>query len=131
MSDRAYLFAVGMYVLCALYLGVDMMIYALVGIMFFEGVTGATITGLSQKARNVVLDAGLLRYDTVPRFNFDALRALRIFFALAMTTAYTAVHEYQVEVIWFLPWFFGFALVGAGVSSVCPVFLGMKWLGFK
>lgn len=131
MSDRAYLFIVGMYILSALYLGIDMMIYILVAVMLFEGLSGLTITSLTQKLRKVSLDTGLLRYDATPRFNFDAFRALRIFFAIAMTVSYAAVHEYNIEVIWFLPWFFGFALVGAGVSSVCPVLLGMKWLGFR
>ena len=131
MSDRAYLFVVGAYILFALYLGNDLMIYGLIVFMLVEGITGFTLTGITQKIRKVKLDPGLLRYESTPKFNFDAFRALRIFFAMAMTGAYLGVHEYDVEVIWFLPWFFGFALLGAGVSSVCPVFLGIKWLGFR
>lgn len=131
MSDRAYLFVVGAYILSALYLGIDLMIYALIVFMLFEGLTGFTLTGITQGMRKVKLDSGLLKYESTPRFNFDAFRALRIFFAMAMTAAYLSVHEYDVEMIWFLPWFFGFALVGAGVSSVCPVLLAMRWLGFK
>lgn len=131
MSDRAYLFIVGAFILSALYLGIDMMIYALVVFMLFEGITGFTLTGITQKIRKVELDPGLLKYESTPKFNFDAFRALRIFFAVAMTAVYLSVHEYGVEMIWFLPWFFGFALVGAGVSSVCPVLLAMRWLGFR
>lgn len=131
MSDRTYLFVAGAYILTALYLGNDLMIYALVIFMLFEGVTGFTLSGITQKIRKVELDPGLLKYESTPKFNFDAFRALRIFFAMAMTAAYLGVHEYDVEMIWFLPWFFGFALLGAGVSSVCPVLLGMKWLGFR
>ena len=131
MSDRTYLFVVGAYILTALYLGNDPMIYGLVVFMLLEGITGFTLTGITQKIRKVKLDPGLLKYESTPKFNFDAFRALRIFFAMAMTAAYLGVHEYDVEMIWFLPWFFGFALLGAGVSSVCPVLLGMKWLGFR
>lgn len=131
MSDRAYLFFSGLYILCALYLSIDSMIYALIVVMFFEGVSGLTLTSLSQKVRGLSLDSGLLRYDAPPRYNFEAFRALRIFFAVAMSAAYLGVHEYDFEVIWFLPWFFGFALMGAGVSSVCPVLLAMRWLGFR
>ncbi len=131
MSDRSYLFILGLYILAALYIDNDLMIYALVGIMLFEGITDFTLTGLTQKIRKVKLDPGLLRYESAPKFNFEAIRALRLFFALAMTAAYMSVHEYNVEMLWFLPWFFGFALLGAGVSGVCPVVLGMKWLGFK
>ena len=122
---------VGLYVLCALYFEVDLMIYALVVIMMFEGITGITITGISQKISKVNLGSGLLRYEATPRFNFEAFRALRISFSLAMTAAYIGVHEYDAEMIWFLPWFFGFALLGAGVSSVCPVLLAMRWIGFR
>ena len=131
MSDRVYLFVVGAIILSALYLGIDMMIYALVVFMLFEGITGFTLTGITQKIRKVELDPGLLKYESTPKFNFDAFRALRIFFAIAMTAVYLSVHEYGIEMIWFLPWFFGFALVGAGVSSVCPVLLAMRWLGFR
>ena len=131
MSDRTYLFVVGMYILTALYLGEDVLIYVLACVMLLEGISGLTITGLSQKARNVMLDSGLLQYDTVPVINFEAFRALRIFFALVMTIAYAAVNQFNVEVIWFLPWFFGFAMLGAGISGVCPVLLAIKKAGFK
>ncbi len=103
MSDRAYLFLAGLYILVAMYMGLDMMIYALVVIMFFEGITGFTLTGFSQKLRNVQLQTDLLIYENKSRFNFDALRALRVSFAIAMTAAYLAVYEYNVEVLWFLP----------------------------
>ena len=131
MSDRTYLFIVGLYVLCALYFEIDLMIYALVVLMFFEGISGITITGISQKLRKVKLGSGLLKYEATPRINFEAFRALRISFALVMTAAYIGVNEYDAEMIWFLPWFFGFALLGAGVSSVCPVLLAMRWIGFR
>lgn len=131
MSDRAYLFIVGSYILVALYFEVHIMIYALVAFMFFEGVTGYTATWLTQKLRKVELDSGLLSIDATPRFNFDGFRALRILFSVVLTASYVAVYEYKIEVVWFFPWFFGFALLGAGISSVCPVLLGMRWLGFK
>jgi len=131
MSDRAYLFVLGLYILAALYVDMDLMIYVLVGVMLFEGITNITLIGITQKIRKVKLDSGLLRYESTPRFNFEAFRALRIFFAFAMAAAFVSVHEYDIEMLWFLPWFFGFALLGAGVSGVCPVVLGMKWLGFK
>jgi hypothetical protein len=131
MSDRAYLFFVGLYILGALYMGADLMIYILVVVMLFEGVTGLTIMGLTQKIRKVKLDSGLLKYESRHRFNFDAIRVLRIFFPLMMAAAYMAVYEYDIEVLWFIPWFFGFAILGAGVSGVCPMVLGIRWLGFR
>ncbi len=131
MSDRAYLLAVGVYILLSLYIEVDLMIYFLGTVMFLEGVTGLTITRLTQNLRDVQLDSGLLSYPVKSRFNFDGFRALRIFFSVVLMASYAAVHEYGYDILWFFPWFFGFALLGAGVSSVCPVLLGMRWLGFK
>lgn len=131
MSDRTYLFVVGLYILAALYMDIDQMIYALVAVMFFEGITDLTLTSFTQKILKVRLDSGLLEYESIPRFRFEAIRALRVFFSIAMAASYMAVYEYDIDVLWFLPWFFGFALVGAGVSGVCPVVLGMRWLGFR
>lgn len=70
MSDRSYLFFVGLYILGALYIGVDLMIYVLVAVMFFEGVTNLTLTGLTQKVCKKKLDPGLLKFESIPRFNF-------------------------------------------------------------
>lgn len=131
MSDRAYLFSVGACILLSLYFEVDLMIYLLGTVMFIEGITGFTLTRQTQKLRNVRLESGLLTYPTKQRFNFDGFRALRIVFSLVLTASYLAVNEYDYEMIWFFPWFLGFALLGAGISSVCPVLLGMRWLGFK
>jgi len=33
--------------------------------------------------------------------------------------------------LWFVPWFIGFALFGAGVSGVCPSLSLLKWMGFR
>lgn len=35
------------------------------------------------------------------------------------------------KILWFFPWFMGFAIMGAGISGVCPVFLAMKRVGLK
>ena len=131
MSDRTYLFLTGLYILVAMYMSVDMMIYVLVVFMFLEGATGFTLTRITQGLRKVQLQTDLLIYDVKSRFNFEAFRALRISFSVLMTAAYLAVYEYNIEVLWFVPWFMGFALLGAGVSSVCPVLLAMRWFGFK
>ena len=131
MSDRSYLFIVGAYILLSLYIEIDLMIYVLVAIMFIEGVSGFTITDLTQKMMGLQIESELLTYPTKTRFNFDGFRALRILFSVVLTLSYVAVHEYGYEIVWFFPWFLGFALLGAGVSSVCPVLLGMRWLGFR
>jgi hypothetical protein len=131
MSDRIYLFLVGLSILTALYIESNVMVYALVIIILLEGVSGFTIPRLSQKIRNVQIESGLLQYGKAPRFNFDAFRMLRITLSVVVFVSYVAVHEYGIDMLWFFPWFLGFAVLGAGISGVCPVYLAIRWLGFR
>jgi hypothetical protein len=48
-----------------------------------------------------------------------------------LVSAYVLLHEYDIDVLWFFPWFMGFAIMGAGASGICPVLLGLRWAGFK
>ena len=109
----------------------DIMIYVLVAILFLEGVTGVTILWLSKKVREVQLESGLLQYSSETKFDFDAFRLFRIIIAVVVLASYVAVHEYSIDMLWFFPWFFGFSVMGAGVSGVCPVYMAIRWLGFK
>ena len=131
MSDRIYLFLVGLSVLTALYLESNLMIYVLVVILILEGVSGFTLPRISQKIRKIQLEPGLLQYTKPPKFNFEAFRVMRLTLAVVILTSYLLVHEYNIETLWFFPWFMGFAVLGAGVSGVCPVYLAIRWLGFK
>ena len=131
MSDRVYLFLVGLTLLAALYLESNLMIYMTVVIMFLEGLSGWTLPRITQKIRKVQLDSGLLKLAKPPRFSFKSFLVMRLVMASVVFASYVAVHEYDVEILWFFPWFVGFAVLGAGVSGVCPVYLAIRWLGFK
>lgn len=131
MSDRIYLFLVGLSVLTALYLESNLMIYVLVVILILEGVSGFTLPRISQKLRKIQLEPGLLQYNKPPKFNFEAFRVVRLTLAVVILSCYLLVHEYNIEILWFFPWFIGFSVLGAGVSGVCPVYLAIRWLGFK
>jgi len=131
MSERLFLFLTGAYILVALYFDVDMMIYGLCLWLMFEGVSGVTLTGLSAKFIVMKEPVGLTVFRTQPRFNFEALRATRITIAVVLGGSFLLLNEYEFDFLWFFPWFMGFAILGAGVSGVCPVLLINKWLGFK
>ena len=68
MSERFYLFYVGLYILFSLYLGFDAMIYALAALLIFEGVTNIALTTVLQKMRKVTLESGLVAFETKKRF---------------------------------------------------------------
>ena len=131
MSERVYLFIVGVYILVALYLGIDLMVYLLSLWLLFEAITDIRLTSLSQKLMKKTVPAGLIVFQTRQRFNFDALRAWRITVAVFLGGSLLLLKEQNVEFVWFFPWFMGFAFMGAGASSVCPVLLLIRWMGFK
>ena len=131
MSDRIYLFFVGLTILTALYLESNLMIYMVAIIMFLEGLSGWTLPRITQTIRKVELEPCLLKLSKPPRFNFESFLVMRLVLASVVLASYVAVHEYDVELLWFFPWFVGFAVLGAGVSGVCPVYLAIRWLGFK
>ncbi len=131
MSERIYLLLVGIYILTALYLEQNIMIYALLGFMFLEGITDVRLTRLLQKARNVELDDGFFKVQTTEKYNVEATRLLRIVVSIVLATTYILLHEYDYDILWFVPWFMGFAVTGAGVSGICPLVIGIRSLGFK
>jgi len=131
MSERMYLFVVGTFILTALYIEKNILIYALCFWLLFEGVTGILLTRLSHKIIPIAEPVGLTTFRTHQRFDFEALRATRIVIAFFLGGAFFLLNEYGIDVLWFFPWFMGFAILGAGVSGVCPIVLVTKWAGFK
>ncbi|MCK5395647.1 MAG: hypothetical protein KAJ32_06625 [Gammaproteobacteria bacterium] len=131
MSERFFLFIVGVYILTGLYFEVDMMIYLLSLWLVFEGVTNLRLTTFSQKFIGKTVPAGLTVFQTQQRFSFDAFRAWRIMVAVMLGGAFLLLNEHDIEIVWFFPWFMGFAIMGAGASGVCPMILFIRWIGFK
>jgi hypothetical protein len=131
MSERLFLFAVGAYILTALYLEINIMIYLLCLWLLFEAITDIRLTTLSQKLIGRPVPAGLTVFHSHPRYSFDAFRAWRITVTVMLGGSLILLNEQNIEVVWFFPWFMGFAILGAGVSGVCPVLLLIRWAGFK
>lgn len=131
MTERMYLFAVGAYMLMALYMDSHYLVYGLAVFLAVEGITGIRLTSLVQKTRNVSLGSGLVIFDNRARFNVDGLSVWRVIVAVVLVSNYALLHEYGYEVLWFIPWFLAFAIIGAGASGICPVLVGLRWAGFK
>lgn len=131
MSERLFLFAVGVFILISLYIEIDMMIYILCLALLFEAIMDIRLTTLSQKLMSRTVPAGLTVFQTQARFDFEALRVLRIVISVSLAGAFILIHNYHIDVLWFVPWFLGFAILGAGVSGICPAMLFIRWLGFR
>jgi hypothetical protein len=131
MTERMFLFLVGTYILTSLYFEIEIMIYLLCLWLLFEAITNIRLTTFSQKVFNKSVSTGLTLFQTPVRYNFDAFRAWRISVVLMLGVSFLLLQEHNLEMLWFIPWFMGFAILGAGVSGVCPVILLLKWIGFK
>ena len=131
LSERLYLFLVGASILLALYLENVYLICALSAVLLLEGVSGMRMTTMIRKARHISLDHDLIVADTKVRFEIDGLSAWRVFVAIVLVSSHALMHEDGYEVFWFIPWFMGFAIMGAGATGLCPVLLGLHRVGFK
>lgn len=131
MSERLFLFFVGVFILTALYIEIDLMIYILCLWLLFEAITDVRLTTLSQKLIHKTIPSGLAIFQTQQRFELDAFRAWRISVSVMLGGTFLLLNEYEFEVLWFFPWFMGFAILGAGTSGVCPVLLLLRWIGFR
>lgn len=128
MSERIFMMAFGTILLVALYFELDMVMYALVVLLVFEGVTNLRLSQLlvSGPAQKTADAQALTLPRAVVRFDFEAQRAWRLVMAVMLSLSILFYDQ-----AWFLGWFLGFAVAGAGLSGVCPVLFMLYKLGFK
>ena len=128
MSDRTYRLLLGTLLLVSLYFEVRYLMVLIIGMLFFEGATNLRLPLLLRKWHG---ESGPTTPPTpgrpAPRFNFEAERAWRLIVGLMLAITYLGFYD----ILWFFPWFMGFAIFGAGVSGVCPVLIGVKWTGCR
>ena len=130
MSNRIYRLFVGLVLLVGLYFDLPWLIYALIIVVMFEGITNMRIPILVSRLRKgpaADLNEGTLYLPFKQRFSFEAERAWRLVLGIVLIFVYVLYYD----VVWAFAWFMGFAIVGAGLSGVCPLFMTLKWLGFR
>jgi hypothetical protein len=130
MNNRTYRLIFGTVLLIGLYFNLPGVIYTLIILLFIESVFNLTIPCIATRLRfhrECDPAEGSLAINFKQRFSFGAERAWRITVALMLILGFVSYYQ----TLWFVPWFMGFAIFGAGVSGVCPVFLIIKWVGFK
>ena len=129
MSNRLYRLFVGLILLTGLYFDLPVLIYTLIAVVLFEGITNLRIPVIVSKIRSTPgnMDEGTLGLPFRQRFNFDAERAWRLLLGSVLILVYVIFFDK----VWYLAWFMGFAILGAGLSGVCPLFISLKWLGFR
>jgi hypothetical protein len=130
MSNRFYRLCFGAILLFSLYFDVNALLYVLIGVATFEAVTNLRIPKLVSRQRHGNDGdpiEGCLGIHFTQRTGFEAERGWRLTVAAVLAVSLFAYPDH----LWFFPWFMGFAILGAGVSGVCPMFLLLKWAGLK
>jgi hypothetical protein len=129
MTDRQFRILLGFLLVLALYLDYQQLLLAIVAYLFFEGLTNWRLPLLLSRANGSAADLpSEARPEGVSsRIPFDAERMLRL---LVATFLVLSIYLYP-QYIWWFSWFVGFALLGAGISGVCPMVLFLKLVGFR
>lgn len=127
MSERAFRIVLGGALILFLYLRVDSLVYAYIGVLLFEGLTNWRIPLLVSRLRFGRANPETPAAGGMPRFGFEAERVLRIFVAAMLVLTFVLFHEQA----WYIPWFLGFALLLAGITGICPLAIFLRKLGFS
>lgn len=125
MSNRVYRIFIGAALLVLLFFKVTYGMYAIIGLLFLEGITNfrlplivAGITGRAH-ATDDTINPGL----TI----MDAERGWRLMVAVMLFISFVLLND----VLWVFPWFMGLSIFGAGISGVCPMLALLHWVGLK
>lgn len=130
MSNRQYRLMFGSFLLIALYFEQIIIIYVLIGMAVFEAATNLRLPIIVSRAlHNHEGDPkeGGIGINFKVRTNFEAERGWRLTVAFMLSLSLFVLPD----LLWFIPWFMGLAILGAGISGVCPMYLVMKWIGLK
>jgi hypothetical protein len=131
VTERTFRLIVGLALLVLLYFEIHYAVVVLIALMVFEGVTNLRVPVMLSRWRGTphLATANCNPGTAVPiyKYSFEAERMLRLIVAALLILGYVMFPE----ALWFLPWLLAFAVLGAGVSGVCPCVLGLKKCGFR
>lgn len=127
MSERAFRIILGLILLMLLYFDQAILLYGFIAFLLFEGITNWRIPMLISNLRGRPIKSNPVSTNTLTRINFEAERALRLVVFVFLVLSFVLLNKQ----LWFFPWFIGFALLGAGLSGMCPMVMTLRWIGFR
>lgn len=123
-GERLFMFLFGVLILLGLYFDRPEILSVIAVLSLFEGVANFRI---SRQLSLLLGESPHVPVNEQSRFSFDAIRAWR----LVIGSAVLLSGVFFFDQLWFLAWFVGFAVAGAGLSGVCPIFIMLKRMGFR
>lgn len=127
MTERWYRLVQGVYLIIALYLEHDLMVYGFMVLLSFEAVTNLRLPVILSRFRFGTPVADSYNHTSNCTFNIDSERLLRLVVVLFLLMSYV----YFSEPIWFFPWFIAAMLLLAGITNICPMVMMFQYLGFR
>ncbi|MGD8568989.1 MAG: DUF2892 domain-containing protein [Gammaproteobacteria bacterium] len=127
MTERWYRAIQGVYLLVALYLENDAMMYGFLGVLAFEVITNFrvphVVTRLRYGAGSVDFGRGIAHCA----LQIDSERMLRVVVVFLLMVGYVLFPG----PVWFFPWFVAAMLLLAGITNICPMVMMFQFLGLK
>jgi len=128
MSERVFRFILGSSLLLLLFFQQEKAIYIYIAVLLFESVTNWRVPMLVSRIRyGKSYNLNQPADDSNAAIPFDAERALRLIVAVFLIVTFVMFREQ----VWFFPWFIGFMLFMAGMTNICPMVMGLRWMGFR
>ncbi len=132
MTERVFRLFIGVCILAALCMELRPLMLGLIAVLLFEGFTNWRIPLLASRLRYgadapQVIEKACWPIHAFLKINFEAERVWRFTVASMLCLTYLMFYEQA----WFIPWFMGFAIFGAGLSGVCPMLVSLKLFGFR
>lgn len=131
MTEHTYRLVMGTILLIVLYIDTNAFSYAVIGFIFFEGITNLRLNLLVTRFRNKFFNANLPETEGAPHknyfINFEAERAQRLIVAVS----FAALMFYSPRELWMLNWMFAFGMLISGIVMFCPIIALFKKIGFR
>ena len=128
MTERTFRLILGGTLLLILLSEQVAFLYVYIGIVALEGLTNWRIPLLISKLRYKQENSDTSEQITsTVKYAVDAERVLRLVIAAILICSLFLFPK----ILWFVPWFVGFALTMAGMTGICPMAIVFKKIGFK
>ena len=130
MTERHFRLLLGLLLLGFLYFDIRPGVEVLIGYLLFEAATNWRLPMVLNRIAGGApyrADGGPVEVHAPVRFSFSAERALRVTIVIILSFSVWIFPQQ----LWWMAWFVGFALVGAGISGICPMLSSLRILGFR
>ena len=127
MTERWYRLLQGIYLLVALYIENDVMMYVFMTVLSLEALTNIRLSILLNSVVGAKQGIDGESGEECYTFSIDSERLLRVIVVMFLLLSFVLFPE----PFWFFPWFVAAMLFLAGITNICPMVMMFQFLGFR